>query len=121
MTHLQHRISTSLLAGALAVATIAAIPAAAAVAADTPDPGACTTTISGPLTGALTAAVGKTCLTNVTLPSGIPVEDAATEIEGNSIGGTLTCSGNNPVPTNDMKPNTVSSTRTGETCASSTF
>src|SRR5256885_2934297 len=48
---------------------------------------------------------------NVAPTSGIPVEDAATEIEGNSIGGTLTCSGNNPVPTNDMKPNTVSSTR----------
>ena len=58
---------------------------------------------------------------NVAPTSGIPVEDAATEIEGNSIGGTLTCSNNNPVPTNDMKPNTVSSTRTGETCASSTF
>ena len=223
MTHLQHPISTLLLTGALAVATISAIPASAAIASDAPGTGACTTTITGPLTGALTAAVGTTCLTNVTLhgaitvnpgaalsivdskiygaittngasaftfcnsstvggaisvatstgfiligdggdatgtpcpgghidgavtlnansggvelggntvggavkvtenvapTSGIPVEDAATEIEGNSIGGTLTCSGNNPVPTNDMKPNTVSSTRTGETCASSTF
>jgi len=220
MTHVQHRISMLLLAGALAVTTIAAIPATAAVAADTPGTGACTTTITGPLTGALTAAVGTTCLNNVVLhgaitvnpgaalvvtgstiygaittngasaftfcnsstvggaisvatstgfiligdggegtcagghidgavtlnannggvelggntiggavkvtanvapTNGVPVEDAATEIEGNSIGGTLTCSGNNPVPTNDMNPNTVSSTRTGETCASSTF
>jgi hypothetical protein len=223
MTHVQHRISTLLLAGALAVVTIAAIPATAAVAADTPGTGTCTTTITGPLTGALTAAVGTTCLTNVTLhgaitvnpgaalsvvgstiygaittngasaftfcnsstvggaisvatssgfiligdggdatgtpcsgghidgavtlnansggvelggnniggavkvtanvapTSGVPVEDAATEIEGNSIGGTLTCSGNTPVPTDDGSPNTVSSSRTGETCASSTF
>jgi hypothetical protein len=210
MTHVQHRISMLLLAGALAVVTIAAIPATAAVAADTPGTGTCTTTITGPLTGALTAAVGTTCLNNVVLhgaitvnpgaalsvvdstiygaittngasaftfcnsstvggaisvatstgfiligdggegtcagghidgavtlnansggavkvsgnvapTTGVPVEDAATEIEGNSIGGTLTCSGNTPVPTNDLNPNSVSSSRTGETCASSTF
>ena len=220
MTHVQHRISALLLAGALAVATISATSASAALAADTPGTGTCTTTISGPLTGALTAAVGTTCLTNVTLhgaitvnpgaalsiidskiygaittngasaftfcnsstvggaisvatstgfiligdggegtcaggnidgavtldsnsggvelggntivgavkvsgnvapTNGVPVEDAATEIEGNAVGGTLTCSSNTPVPTNDMKPNTVKSTRTGETCASSTF
>jgi hypothetical protein len=220
MTHVRHPFSKLLLAGALAVATISAIPASAALAADTPGTGTCTTTISGPLTGALTAAVGTTCLTNVTLhgaitvnpgaalsiidskiygaittngataftfcnsstvggaisvatstgfiligdggegtcagghidgavtldsnsggvelggntiggavkasgnvapTKGIPVEDAATEIEGNAIGGTLTCSGNIPVPTDDGKPNSVSSSRTGETCASSTF
>src|SRR5216683_200541 len=54
MTHVQHRISMLLLAGALAVATIAAIPATAAIAADTPGTGTCTTTITGPLTGAFT-------------------------------------------------------------------
>ena len=41
MTHVQHRIS-KLLAGALAVATISAIPASAALAADTPGTGTCT-------------------------------------------------------------------------------
>src|SRR5206468_12640029 len=50
-----------------------------------------------------------------------PIENAATQIEGNHIGGTLTCSGNTPAPTNNGKPNTVSSTRTGETCSSPTF
>ncbi|MEA2591855.1 MAG: hypothetical protein QOD62_1686, partial [Actinomycetota bacterium] len=73
MTHVQHRISALLLAGALAVATISATSASAALAADTPGAGTCTTTISGPLTGALTAAVGTTCLTNVTLHGAITV------------------------------------------------
>ena len=219
--HLHHRIPQLIFAGALAVGAVSATgPPIAASAAVTPDAmGACTTTITGPLTGALTAASGTTCLTNVTLhgaitvdpgaalsivdstiygavttkgasafafcnsstvggaisvatskgfvligdgaagacagsdidgavtldsntggvqlggntiggavkasgnvPStGTPVENAATQIEGNDIGGTLTCSGNTPAPTNNGQPNTVSSTRTGETCSSSTF
>jgi hypothetical protein len=218
MTRLQHRITTLVLAGALAVATVSAIPAGAAVASDTPGTGACTTTITGPVTGALTAAVGTTCLTDVTLHGAItvnpgaalsivdstiygaittngasaftfcnsstvggaisvatstgfvligdgascagshidgavtlngntggvelggnniggavkvtsnvpsssatPAEWAATGVEGNTIGGTLTCSGNTPAPTNNANPNTVSSSRTGQTCASSSF
>ncbi|WP_035803876.1 hypothetical protein [Kitasatospora mediocidica] len=34
-------------------------------------------------------------------------EDTRAEIEGNTIGGTLSCSGNTPPPTNDGHPNTV--------------
>ena len=94
MTHVQHRISMLLLAGALAVATIAAIPATAAVAADTPGTGTCTTTITGPLTGALTAAVGTTCLTNVTLHGAITVNPgAALSIKDSTIYGAITTNG----------------------------
>ncbi|GAB7184733.1 hypothetical protein ATKI12_4564 [Kitasatospora sp. Ki12] len=41
-------------------------------------------------------------------------EDTRTEIEGNTIGGALLCSGNNPAPTNDGHPNTVSGQRLGQ-------
>src|SRR2546423_426859 len=218
--HLHHRIppiSRLLLAGALAFGAVSAagppLATGAAMPSGTSGTGTCTTTITGPVTGALTAAVGTTCLTNVTLhgaitvdpgaalsivdskiygaittngasaftfcnsstvggaisvatstgfiligdggdatgtpcpgghidgavtlnansggvelggntiggaakvtanvapTSGIPGEDAATEIEGNSIGGTLTCSNNNPVPTNAIKPKPVRTTR----------
>src|SRR5947209_19140311 len=94
MTHVQHRISMLLLAGALAVATMAAIPATAAVAADTPGTGTCTTTITGPLTGALTAAVGTTCLTNVTLHGAITVNPgAALSVVGSTIYGAIPSNG----------------------------
>jgi hypothetical protein len=41
-------------------------------------------------------------------------EDNRPEIEGNTIGGSLTCSGNTPPPTNDGHPNTVTGTRAGQ-------
>src|SRR5437763_16389385 len=94
MTNVQHRISMLLFAGALAVATIAAIPATAAVAADTPGTGTCTTTITGPLTGALTAAVGTTCLTSVTLHGAITVNPgAALSVVDSTIYGAITTNG----------------------------
>lgn len=40
-------------------------------------------------------------------------EDSAPEIEGNHIGGSLSCSGNVPTPTNDGQPNTAAS-RSGQ-------
>lgn len=45
-----------------------------------------------------------------------PPRPAKPQIEANKINGTLTCSGNNPAPTNDGKPNTGSGSRTGQ-CA----
>ena len=44
-----------------------------------------------------------------------------TEIEGNHIGGKLTCSGNTPAPSNDGHANTVPNAREGQTCANGTF
>ncbi len=43
------------------------------------------------------------------------------EIDGNQISGRLECSGNVPAPTNNGHPNTVSGTRTGQTCSASGF
>jgi hypothetical protein len=48
---------------------------------------------------------------------GPAVEDVGTEIEGNTIGGGLKCSGNTPVATNDGQPNLVSGAESGE-CSS---
>jgi len=47
---------------------------------------------------------------------GPAAEDVGTEIEANLIGGSLNCSGNTPVATNDTQPNTVAGAETGE-CA----
>ncbi|MGW2256162.1 hypothetical protein ACWCXH_39425, partial [Kitasatospora sp. NPDC001660] len=41
-------------------------------------------------------------------------EDNRPEIEGNTIGGSLSCSGNTPPPTNDGHPNTVAGARGGQ-------
>ncbi|MFB7666421.1 Ig-like domain repeat protein [Kitasatospora sp. NPDC056138] len=41
-------------------------------------------------------------------------EDSRAEIEGNTIGGSLSCSGNVPAPTNDGNPNTVAGARLGQ-------
>jgi hypothetical protein len=71
------------------------------------------------LGGNTTAAV--TISGNLAPTQGTPMEDAATEIEGNHIGGKLTCSGNTPAPTNDGHPNTVPNAREGQTCANGTF
>jgi hypothetical protein len=47
-------------------------------------------------------------------------DPAAIEIEGNTVTGTLSCSGNVPAPTNDAVPNSVSGARGGQ-CAAPTF
>ncbi len=57
---------------------------------------------------------------NNTSGVGPDLETTATEIEGNIIGGALSCTGNVPPPTNDGQPNTVSSARKGQ-CAAPTF
>ncbi|MFB7445937.1 Ig-like domain repeat protein [Streptomyces mirabilis] len=44
-------------------------------------------------------------------------EDTRAEIEGNTIGGSLSCTGNTPAPTNDGNPNTVTGSRIGQ-CSS---
>ncbi|KJK58194.1 Ig-like domain-containing protein [Saccharothrix sp. ST-888] len=41
-------------------------------------------------------------------------EDTRAEIEGNTIGGSLICSGNVPAPTNDGNPNSVTGLRLGQ-------
>ena len=46
--------------------------------------------------------------------TGAFAEDAAPEVEGNTLGGSLTCSGNTPAPTNDLQPNNVTGARTGQ-------
>ena len=47
-------------------------------------------------------------------------DDAGAEIEANAIGGTLKCSANSPVATNDHRHNTAQGNRSGE-CASPLF
>ena len=47
-------------------------------------------------------------------------QDAAPEIEGNSISGTLSCSKNNPAPTDGGKANTVTGSRSGQ-CSAAGF
>jgi hypothetical protein len=42
-------------------------------------------------------------------------------VAGNNISGGLTCTGNNPQPTDAAKSNTVSGTRSGQTCAAGSF
>lgn len=58
---------------------------------------------------------GSTTVTyNIAPTGGTPTEDAATEIEGNQIGGALTCLKNNPAPENDGLLNTVHGSRVGQ-------
>jgi 5'-nucleotidase len=65
---------------------------------------------------------GAITVTNNAAPAnGTPTEDAATEVEGNQVGGMLTCTGNTPAPVNDGAVNTVKGARVGQTCASGTF
>jgi uncharacterized repeat protein (TIGR01451 family) len=47
-------------------------------------------------------------------------DDGGTEIEGNSIGGSLRCAGNVPPPINDTQPNSVTGPRGGQ-CGSAGF
>lgn len=51
---------------------------------------------------------------NVAPNSGSPTEDNATEIEGDSIGGSLTCLKNNPAPDFDGQITTVTGARVGQ-------
>lgn len=44
-------------------------------------------------------------------------QDASPEIEGNTISGSLSCSGNSPAPTDGGQPNTVSGPRSGQCMA----
>jgi hypothetical protein len=57
---------------------------------------------------------------NGTSGPGSPLEGASTEIEANQIQGTLSCSGNNPAPSDDGRPNSVSGSRSGQ-CSSPGF
>ncbi|MGV4988938.1 FG-GAP-like repeat-containing protein [Streptomyces sp. NRAIS3] len=59
---------------------------------------------------------GTTMVTNNRGTGPFP-EDDRPEIEGNTIGGSLLCSGNTPSPTNDGHPNTVSGARMGQCTA----
>jgi hypothetical protein len=52
--------------------------------------------------------------------TGPPWQDAAAEIEGNSISGPLSCANNSPAPTDDGQRNTVSGTRSGQ-CSAAGF
>jgi hypothetical protein len=56
---------------------------------------------------------GNLTLTNNT-GTGPPAEDTKPEIEANKVKGNLACSGNDPAPINDRRPNTVSGSRTGQ-------
>jgi hypothetical protein len=47
-------------------------------------------------------------------------ENIGSEIEANAIKGSLSCSGNNPAPIDDLKPNTVSHGRFDQ-CAAANF
>ena len=62
---------------------------------------------------------GNVSITGTTGTGPFP-DDTGVEIEANHIGGTLSCSGNTPVASNDHQPNTVTGSRSGE-CASPTF
>jgi hypothetical protein len=53
---------------------------------------------------------------NVAPGGGSPIEDNATEIEGNTVTGLTTCADNNPAPTNDGSGNTFTGSATGQ-CA----
>lgn len=57
---------------------------------------------------------------NNTSGVGPDLETTATEIEGNTIAGSLSCTGNVPPPTNDGQPNNVTGGRFGQ-CAAPTF
>ncbi|MEU4116797.1 Ig-like domain-containing protein [Kitasatospora sp. NPDC028055] len=60
--------------------------------------------------------IGGSVEVNGTTGTGPFPEDSRAEIEGNTIGGSLHCTGNNPPPTNGGNPNTVHGARTGQ-CA----
>jgi hypothetical protein len=53
---------------------------------------------------------------NIAPGGGSPVEDNATEIEGNTVTGLTTCANNNPAPTNGGSPNTFTGGAGGQ-CA----
>ena len=58
---------------------------------------------------------GSTTITSNVAPNGgTPTEDAATEVEGNTIGGALLCLNNTPAPTYDGATGTVSGQRVGQ-------
>jgi hypothetical protein len=61
--------------------------------------------------------VGGSVVANGTSGTGLFPEDKGTEIEGNVIRGALSCSDNDPVPTNDGQPNSVTGAKSGQ-CAS---
>ncbi len=58
-------------------------------------------------------ASGLLSLTN-TMGAAPGEDSAAPELEGNTIGGPLSCSGNTPAPTSDGRPNTVSGPKSGQ-------
>ncbi len=58
---------------------------------------------------------------SVTTTDNVPPSGDTVDIDGNTIGGSLFCSGNVPAPTNSGFPNTVAGARSGQTCASPTF
>ncbi|WP_344441679.1 Ig-like domain repeat protein [Kitasatospora nipponensis] len=61
--------------------------------------------------------IGGTLVVQGTTGTGPFPEDSRAEIEGNTVGGSLNCSGNVPAPTNDGHPNTVTGARQGQ-CSS---
>jgi len=65
---------------------------------------------------------GAVVVNNNVLSVGTPLdsENAVPEIELNTIKGSLSCSGNNPAPIDDLKPNTVSGGRSGQ-CGAAGF
>ncbi|MFJ9482909.1 Ig-like domain-containing protein [Streptomyces mirabilis] len=58
--------------------------------------------------------VGGSVQVQGTTGSGPFPEDSRAEVEGNTIGGSLICSGNVPAPTNDGHPNSVAGARQGQ-------
>ncbi len=58
--------------------------------------------------------VGGTVQVQGTTGTGPFPEDTRAEIEGNTIGRSLICSGNVPAPTNDGNPNSVAGARQGQ-------
>jgi hypothetical protein len=62
------------------------------------------------------AISGNVSLTNNAGGGPFP-DDASPELEANRIGGNLSCSANNPAPTNDAQPNVVTGNRAGQCAA----
>jgi hypothetical protein len=58
--------------------------------------------------------IGSSASVNGTSGNGPFPEDQGAEIEGNVIGGSLACSGNNPAPKNDGQLNSVAGSRNGQ-------
>lgn len=69
--------------------------------------------------GGNSAARDVLVVDNVAPGSGLPIENNATEIERNAIGGAIVCFDNVPAPTNDGRPN-LGGTRLGQ-CAPAPF